>query len=231
MGTTMTTDGDALYRLMSWLSPSFPVGAFSYSHGIEYAVEGGLVRNEEDLRAWIDAGLAHEFGPVNGAMLRRAYEAVAARDPGALADALEDARAFVPTLEFELEHKAQGQAFMLAFRAAWGDATWLEPALRQDWTPYPSAVGIAAALSDVALRPTLVAFFHAMVSNLVSAGIRLVPLGQTAGQRVLAGLQDAVIAAAGNVLTRDAGDVGSAAPIAEWSSMQHETQYTRLFRS
>jgi urease accessory protein len=227
----MTTDGAALYRLMSWLSPSFPVGAFSYSHGIEFVVEAGLVRDEESLRAWIAAGLDHEFGPVNGAMLRGAYDAVAAKDRAALADALEEARAFVPTLEFELEHKAQGQALMLAFRAAWNDAAWLDVALRENWTPYPAAVGIAAALSQVPLRPTLLAFFHAMVSNLVSAGIRLIPLGQTAGQRVLAGLQDAVIGAADGVLTRDPRDVGSAAPVVEWASANHETQYTRLFRS
>jgi urease accessory protein len=233
--TTMTTDGifdsGALYRLMSWLSPSFPVGAFSYSHGIEYAVEAGLVRDEQTLRAWIAASLDHEFGPVNGAMLRTAHEAVAAKDRVALMDALEEARAFVPTLEFELEHKAQGQAFVLAFRAAWNDLGWLESALQENWTPYPSAVGIAAALSGVALRPTLIAFFHAMVSNLVSAGIRLIPLGQTAGQRVLAGLQDAVIGAADGILKRDPRDVGSASPVVEWSSAGHETQYTRLFRS
>ena len=202
MSTDGNLDSGALYRLMSWLSPSFPVGAFSYSHGIEYAVEAGLVRDEQTLHAWIAAGLDHEFGPVNGAMLRAAYEAVAAKDRVALLDALEEARAFVPTLEFELEHKAQGQAFMLAFRAAWNDLGWLESALQANWTPYPSA-----------------------------AGIRLIPLGQTAGQRVLAGLQDAVIGAADGVLIRDPRDVGSASPVVEWASIHHETQYTRLFRS
>jgi urease accessory protein len=216
----MTIEADALYRLMSWLSPSFPVGAFSYSHGIEYAVEAGLVQNEASLRDWIASGLAHEFGPVNGAMLRTAYEA---RD---LAQALEEARAFVPTLEFELEHKAQGDAFMLAFRAAWGDVH-----VPDGWVPYPCAVGLAAKSCGVPLRAALVAFFHSVVSNLVSAGLRTVPLGQTAGQRILASLQSAVIAAADDVLTRDACDVGSAAPLIEWTSIRHETQYTRLFRS
>lgn len=227
----MTTDSDALYRLMSWLSPAFPVGAFSYSHGIEYAVEAGLVRDEEALRAWIEAGLQHEFGTIAGAMLRAAYQATAAKDRPALLEALEDARAFVPTLEFELENRAQGQAFVLAFRAAWTDSGWLEAILHDGWAPYPSVVGIAAALCAVPLRPALIAFFHAMVSNLVSAGIRLIPLGQTAGQRVLASLQVAVMEAADGVLRRDAGDVGSAAPLIEWTSARHETQYTRLFRS
>jgi urease accessory protein len=221
--TTMTTDADALYRLMSWLSPSFPVGAFSYSHGIEYAVEAGLVRDEASLRGWIAAGLAHEFGPISGAMLRAAYEA---KNQTELADALEEARALVPTLEFELEHRSQGEAFMLAFRAAWGDKD-----VPAGWVPYPSAVGLAAASSGVPLRPTLIAFFHSIISNLISAGIRTIPLGQTAGQRVLAALQPAVIAAADDTLHRDPGDVGSAAPMTEWTSIQHETQYTRLFRS
>ena len=216
-------DSGALYRLMSWLSPSFPVGAFSYSHGIEYAVEAGLVCDEDSLRGWIAAGLAHEFGPVSGAMLHAAYEA---KDHLALAQALEEARAFVPTLEFELEHRSQGEAFMLAFRAAWGDAI-----LPDGWVPYPSAVGIAASALSIPLRSTLIAFFHSVVSNLISAGIRTIPLGQTAGQRVLASLQPAVIAAADDTLLRDTRDVGAAAPMFEWTSIQHETQYTRLFRS
>ena len=217
---TMTTEADALYRLMSWLSPSFPVGAFSYSHGIEYAVVAELVCDEASLRDWIESGLKHEFGPVNGAMLRSAYEA---RD---LARALEEARAFVPTLEFELEHKSQGEAFMLAFRAAWGEVR-----LPDGWVPYPSAVGIAARTCSVPLRAALIAYFHSVVSNLISAGIRTVPLGQTAGQRILASLQAAVIAAAEDALSRDPDDVGAAAPIIEWTSIRHETQYTRLFRS
>ncbi|MEI9992467.1 MAG: urease accessory UreF family protein [Rhizomicrobium sp.] len=111
MATTMTTEADALYRLMSWLSPSFPVGAFSYSHGIEYAVEAGLVRDEESLRDWIDAGLAHEFGPVNGAMLRAAYEAVRRADRAGLASALEEARAFVPTPRIRTRASRAGPGF------------------------------------------------------------------------------------------------------------------------
>jgi len=230
----MTTDADALYRLMSWLSPGFPVGAFSYSHGIEYAVEAGLVRDEESLRDWIGAGLAHEFGPVNGAMLRATYEAVRGHDRAALTIALEEARALVPTLEFELEHRAQGQAFIMAFRAAWHDAEandHLARILDADWVPYPCAVGVAAAYGAIPLEQTLVAFFHSVASNLVSAGIRLVPLGQTSGQRIIASLQSAVISAARAVMRRDPVDVGAAAPVIEWTSIAHETQYTRLFRS
>jgi len=230
----MTTDADALYRLMSWLSPGFPVGAFSYSHGIECAVEARLVRDEESLRDWIDAGLAHEFGPVNGAMLRATYEAVRGHDRAALAIALEEARALVPTLEFELEHRAQGQAFIMAFRAAWHDAEangHLARILDADWVPYPCAVGVAAAYGAIPLEQTLVAFFHSVASNLVSAGIRLVPLGQTSGQRIIAWLQPAVISAARAVMHRDLADIGAAAPVIEWTSIAHETQYTRLFRS
>ena len=227
-------DDAALYRLMSWLSPAFPVGGFSYSHGIEYAVEAGLVSDETALKNWTRTALAREFAPVSGALLRAAYQATQNHDIAALRETLEDARALVPTPEFELESRAQGTAFLGTLRAAWPQSVALEKldaALRDGWIAYPCAVGIAAAIGEVPLEKTLIAFFHAVVSNLLSAGIRLIPLGQTAGQRILARLMDDVAAAAKSSLARPACDMGAAAPIIEWTSMRHQTQYTRLFRS
>jgi len=109
---TMTMNTDELFQLMSWLSPAFPVGAFSYSHGLEYAVEAGLVCDEATLESWVRTCLAQEFAPVSGLLLRAAYGAVAARDSQALSVTLAEARALVPTPEFELECQAQGTAFM-----------------------------------------------------------------------------------------------------------------------
>jgi urease accessory protein len=225
-------DDAALYQLMSWLSPAFPVGAFSYSHGLEYAVEAGLVTDEATLEAWLLACLNEELGNVGGAMLRAAYEAAAGRNLPCLAQALEEARAMMPTPEFELEARAQGTAFVTTLRAAWPVAlTDFEKILAEGWVPYGSAVGIAGAAAGLPLRPILIGYFQSVMSNLLSAGIRLIPLGQTAGQRILARLLAATLSAAERVLSRSAGDIGAAMPMIDWGSMQHETQYTRLFRS
>src|SRR3954469_78315 len=103
--TIMSTER-ALYKLMTWLSPAFPVGAFSYSHGLEWAVENGLVPDEARLADWIMAGRAHEFGAVGAGQLRAAFEAAAAHDTEALRDAIAEARAWQPTKEFALESLA-----------------------------------------------------------------------------------------------------------------------------
>ncbi len=231
--TAMTTER-ALYKLMTWLSPAFPVGAFSYSHGLEWAVEDGLVIDEAQLAGWIAAGLTQEFGAVGEGQLRAAYEAAAAHNAAALRAAIAEARAWQPTREFALESLAQGKAFIATLVAVSPPSpalAWAAPLLAGETIAYPSAVGIAAALHGLGLRETLVAYFQAFAGNLVSAGIRLIPLGQTAGQRILAGLESPILAAALSATTRDPADIGSAAPMAEIASMKHETQYTRLFRS
>ena len=230
--TTTTMDERQLFQLMSWLSPAFPVGGFSYSHGLEYAVEAGLVRDEASLEEWTQSCLRREIGPVCGGMLRAAREAAASGDSLGLSAALEEARAFVATPEFELESKAQGQAFILALRAAWPlEFDRVSRVLAEDWVPYASAVGIAAGLAGIGLRPALVAYLQSVGGNLLSAGIRLIPLGQTAGQRILARLQNVVLELAEDVLERAPQNIGACAPLIEWTSMKHETQYTRLFRS
>lgn len=224
----------ALYRLMTWLSPAFPVGAFSYSHGLEWAVEQGLANSEAKLCGWIESGLAHEFGALGAHQLRAAHDAATAHDADGLRHAIAEACAWQPTREFALESLAQGKAFIATLREVLPPSpalAWALPILDGEAIAYPSAVGVAAALNGVPLPETLVAYFQAFTGNLVSAGIRLIPLGQTAGQRIMVALEAPILAAATAALTRAPEDVGAAAPMADWSSMKHETQYTRLFRT
>jgi urease accessory protein len=234
MAITIMSTERALYKLMTWLSPAFPVGAFSYSHGLEWAVENGLVPDETRLADWIMAGLAHEFGAVGAGQLRAAFEAAAAHDGEALREAIAEARAWQPTREFALESLAQGKAFITTLRDVAPPSpamAWAAPLIAGEPIAYPSAVGIAAALHGVPLHETLVGYFQSFTGNLVSAGIRLIPLGQTAGQRIMVKLEAPILAAAAAALTRDPGNIGTAAPMADWASMKHETQYTRLFRT
>jgi len=222
----------ALYRLMTWLSPAFPVGAFSYSSGIEWAVEAGDVTDAAALRDWLTAMLEHGAGLCDGIFLAHAYRAAASGEDAGLREVAELAAAFVTSAERALETLSQGRAFIEIARNAWpGDGLDRAVAACGEAIAYPVAVGIVAATHRVPLAATLHGFLHAVVSNWISAGARLIPLGQTDSQRVLAALEPVVIATGTRALEASLDDLGSATFRADLASLRHETQYTRLFRS
>lgn len=239
MGMVMTTNGavsgPGLLRLMAWFSPSFPVGAFSYSHGLEFAVEAGLVTSRDTLVEWARATMVRGAGRVDAALVRAAHAATADSDQDELLWAVERGDAMQATRELAGESLGQGEAFAGALCAAWPHPQLdrlveLARAGRRRLA-YPVAVGAAAAAHGLPPDIVLTAYLHALAANLVSAGVRLVPLGQTDGQRAIAALEPAVLDAVDAALARPHGDLGSAAPVIDWASTQHETQYTRLFRS
>jgi urease accessory protein len=226
------SEAAALYRLMTWLSPAFPVGAFSYSSGIEWAVEAGDIRDAVSLQGWLAAMLAEGAGFCDGVFLAQTHRAASSDDDAALADIAELASAFVPSRERHLETTAQGRAFIEIARAAWNcDPLGRLISSCGGAIVYPVAVGLVCAAHAIPLAPALHAFLHAVTSNWISAGARLVPLGQTDSQRVLAQLEPIVSATARRALTASLDDLGSTTFRADLSSMRHETQYTRLFRS
>ena len=217
---------------MAWLSPAYPIGAFSYSSGIEWAVEAGDITDAATLERWLAAMIADGGGFCDAVFLAHAHRAAAAGDGAALRAVAELAAVFAPSRERQLETTGQGRAFLDTTRAAWPT-----PALDQllaVWdgaVALPVAVGLASAGHGVALAPALHAYLHALTANLISAGVRLVPLGQTDGQRILAALEPVVAATAERALGVALADVGGAVFRADIASMRHETQYTRLFRS
>jgi urease accessory protein len=222
----------ALYRLMTWLSPSFPVGAFSYSSGIEWAVEAGDISDAASLRNWLMTMLADGTGFCDGIFLAHAHRTASSLDEAGLRDIAELASAFVPSRERYLETSAQGRAFIDIVRAAWNCdgldqlASYCDGAI-----VYPVAVGLVSAAHAIPLAPTMHAFLHALASNWISAGARLVPLGQTDSQRVLALLEPVVVSTGKRALEASLDDLGSSTFRADLASLRHETQYTRLFRS
>ena len=200
----MTADeAAALYRLMTWLSPSFPVGAFSYSSGIEWAVEAGDITDAASLRDWLAAMLTDGSGFCDGVFLAQAHRAASARDDARLREIAELAAAFVPSRERQLETTTQGRAFIEIARAAWAcDGLDNMVAACGGAIVYPVAVGLVSAAHAIPLAPTMHAFLHALVSNWISAGARLVPLGQTDSQRILAALEPVVVSTAKRALHR-----------------------------
>jgi urease accessory protein len=222
----------ALYRLLAWLSPAYPVGAFSYSSGIEWAVEAGDITDAETLRAWLAVMLAEGGGFCDAVLFAQAHRAVESNDDKALRAVAELAAALAPSKERHLETTAQGNAFVEATAAAWPCAAL--DRLKKIWdgpVAYPVAVAVAAAGHGIALAPALPAYLQAVVSNWVSAGIRLIPLGQSDGQRTLAALEPLVAETTERGLEATLDAIGSTAFRADLASAKHETQYTRLFRS
>jgi urease accessory protein len=220
----------ALYRLLAWLSPGFPVGSFAFSHGLEAAAASGAVRDRDSMQLWISTTLAWGGGRIDADILRDAYRASSARDIRALMDANWRGVAFRATAETQLETTAQGEAFLATCRAAWPDPV-LDSWAEGEAVCYPAAVGAATAQAGIALDFALLGYLQALAFNLVSAGLRLGIIGQTDGQRILAALEPAIAAAVSGALTRDRNSFGSATFAVDLASMAHETQYTRLFRS
>ena len=222
----------ALYRLMAWLSPAYPVGAFSYSSGTEWAIEAGDIADAASFRRWLDVVIASGSAFCDAALFAHAHRAAANSDANGLRVVAALAAAFVPSKERHLETTAQGRAFIEATRAAWPcDALDL---LAKAWdgpVAYPIAVGVTAAGHGIAVEPALSAYLHTVTANLISAGVRLIPLGQTEGQRLLAAFEPVVAATAARALTTPLDQIGGAAFRSDIASMRHETQYTRLFRS
>ena len=212
----MPTDARFL-TLIQWLSPGFPLGTFSYSHGLECAVTEGRVVTARDLQGWLHAVLSHGAGRTDAILLAEAYRSDAPTDVDALGRALASSR------ERLLETTAQGEAFCTTVNAVWGTAL---PQLS-----LPVAVGAAARLQNIPLALTLQAYLHAFAAGLVSAAQRAMPIGQVEAQKVLAAVTPLCLTIAERTRSQTLDDLGTCAFMAEIAAMRHETLKTRIFRS
>jgi urease accessory protein len=271
--------GRALLQI--WLSPSFPVGAYAYSHGLEKAVELGWIKDQETLEAWLHDLSSHGSLHNDLILLAEAHRLAARADRDGLRQLADLSSALQPSAERHLEATQQGHSFLLQIDASWpmqvtensagkdghnaqhevaveiADAC-LGPRLRGDddeaneaaksllriapqqplaglftetHPTLPVVLGVAAEGHLIALDDTLLAYAIAFVSNLISAAVRLSVIGQTDGQRTIAAFMPALAATATAATTCSVDDLGSATFRADIASQQHETQYTRLFRS
>ena len=228
--TPSTADPSAL-PLLLWLSPAFPIGAYAYSHGLEWAAESGDVRDETSLEAWLTDLLHEGLGRNDAILIAAAHRACRSGDAGALSEANALALALAASTEFRLETSQQGRSFLDAVRAAWPCPGIEDTVFGLDEVALPVALAIAAAHHDIDLSSTVRAYLAALTQNLVSAAIRLAPIGQTVGQRILARMLPHLVALAETAMQLGLDDVGSSTFRADLGSFRHETQYTRLFRS
>ncbi len=218
--TAMTTEAPTqaqLLTLAQWFSPSFPVGAFSYSHGLEWAIEAGEVCDANTLTAWVSDVLDHGSGRSDALFLAATYDGQDLTELNAIA------RAFAPSKERAFESAEQGRAFAAAVGSIWGT---LPHELM-----YPVAVGAAAKAAALPLKATSAMYLHAFVANLAAVGMRLIPLGQTDGQTLINDLAPLCETIAEETQSGDLDQLSGTTFLADIASMKHETQYSRTFRT
>jgi len=210
----------AQHKLMSWLSPSYPIGAFSYSHGLEFAIHTGDVSDADSLQAWLSDVLKFGAGRNDAIIMAQAF---AAPDDATLQEVCDLAVALSASAERHLETTAQGAAFAKVTSAVY-------PSDIQAM-PLPVALGAACASEGIELSDAIPLYLHSFAANIIAAGVRFIPLGQTDGQRVLSNLFGLFDEIARMAMTAGLEDIGSATVLSDIASMKHETMTTRIFRT
>ncbi|NDA47624.1 MAG: urease accessory protein UreF [Alphaproteobacteria bacterium] len=217
--------------LFLWLSPAFPIGSFAYSHGLEWAVASEAIVTDEDLFDWIATLIQHGSGRNDLLLLSASFRALQQGDQRLVQEINQLALALSPSRERHLETVSQGNAFIKAIQDAWPHEhlpLWLT---KGDDLAYPVAVAIAASVHGLGLKSVLDHFIMAYVANLISAATRLSVIGQTQGQKLLSALMPMMQTEVNAALASTLDDLGGFALCSDIASMQHETQYSRMFRS
>ncbi len=226
-------DGNlTLVRLLQLASPALPIGAFSYSQGLEWAVEAGTVHDADSARSWIGDLMEYAVGPGDAAVLWRCMNAAAADDRPTFIAWNAWYRASRETSELRAETEQTGGA-LIKLLGELGLVDAPARAMATDAMPVtlPAAFALAAHRSGVAAEQALAGYLWSWLENQVLAVMKAVPLGQVSGQRLLQALAARIPAIAAAARMLDDADVASFSPGLALASARHETQYTRLFRS
>ena len=205
-----------IMTLQTWFSPAFPTGAFSYSHGMESAIQNNLVKDAGSLKSWIDSLLSYGSGRNDGLFLKAAYEDVS--EANALCLALCGSK------ERLRETMELGQAFSQVVKAGYGVKL-------PDQTAYPVAVGMTAKQIDLDLALTLQSYLQAFASNLISVGVRTIPIGQQAGQDCLIGLYPIIEKMTKKIKSESLNELGSATFVSDLMAIKHENSVPRIYRT
>jgi urease accessory protein len=211
----MSTDNASLLMLLNWMSPTFPIGSFAYSHGLEQAIADGRVATQDDAQSWITDLLQTGSGWNDAVLFAQCWHS----DPNELALAL------AGSAERYSETTQLGRNFNIAA------SVWTGDEQQATIMAYPVAAGLASKRMNIPQDQALAAYLHGFCAALVSVAVRLVPLGQTAGLRVLRNLAPLISTTANRAMTSTRDDLGSNCIAAEIAAMKHETLEPRIFRT
>jgi len=220
-----------LLHLMQLVSPTLPVGAYSYSEGLETLVQSGNLANAESLQRWLVQELRHGAVRLETAVMVRVYQAaIASSDLTALSYWNQWLSAFRETEELRQQSWQMGRSLSRLLLE-------LQPQVAEQLQAcgepcnFAVAFAIAAHSWQIDCKTMILGYLHSWATNLINAGVRLIPLGQTAGQRLLFNLYAEVEAAASAILEIKDEELGNCSWGVAIASMNHETLYSRLFRS
>jgi urease accessory protein len=212
----MTTPSQDIMILQSWFSPAFPIGAFSYSHGLETAIQQGRVADNASLAAWIDCLLRYGGGWNDALFIKLVYE------EGSVINTL--CLALSSSSEREQETTELGRSFVRTLNASYGFEL-------PDGLAYPVAVGLAARQEGISLALVIQSYLQAFAANLISVGVRVIPIGQQAGQACLVQLYPVIERMTKKVLNSNEDALGSAAFTSDLMAMMHENNSPRIYRT
>ena len=221
------TDNIAILRLLQFASPTLPVGAFAYSQGMESAVHHGYIKNAEQTQAWVSGVLSNNIGKLDLPFLKSLYEAITANEFATVDQLNQQIISFRETTEIRQESTQMGKALrrLLIDMQLWDEHM---PAKEIDWT---TAFALMAVSNNLSVNDCLLAHAWSWCENQVAAAIKLVPLGQTEGQKILYQLSLELVDVVKRALLYEMPKVSSLAFNLSILSSEHETQYSRLFRS
>ena len=221
-----------LYTVLTWFSPSYPIGSYAYSHGLEYAVEEGLVKDPQTLLGWIRDLLFFGTGYNDSIIINSIYDSVANDNCVEFDYISQIANAIKPTKEIALESYQQGVSFKNILMDVYSNSNLTFYLNRlDDCITYPSVVGVAGGIFEVEKKLLLHSYLHAFTSNILSAALRIMPIGQTEIQKIIFQMKGNVEEMTNKSLGLSLSDLGSSVFISDWASSKHQNQYTRLFRS
>ena len=222
-------DDLATLRLLQLVSPSLPVGGYAYSQGLEWAVEAGWVTDAESFAGWLRDQLDRSIAVVDLPVLARLHEGARRADEPSMLRWAGRLGAMRETSELASDDWDRGRALIRLLDAL--DVAAARPWLDRPRTPFAVAFALAAVHWGLPLEPTLAGYAWAWLENQVTAGIKLIPLGQVGGQRLLLDLARHLPPACERARASGDDDLGGTLPAVAIASSLHETQYTRLFRS
>jgi urease accessory protein len=221
-----------LTALLHLASPALPIGAFSYSQGLEAAIEARLVTDADTACAWIKSGLSNVLAHGELPFLAHQIERWRAHDAAALTEGNREFLASRESMELRRETEQMGWSLrQLCASLEWGDAERRATLASMTPVAQPTAFAFAAFAHDAATDAALAAYAFSWAENQAAAALKAVPLGQLAGQRIIVALREPIDAAVRQALATSPDDINTFAPQLGILSARHESQYSRLFRS